>query len=218
MQSLNNGIDALEEEELENRKGALRKQLRKDREQISACTRTEYSAKMVATAMTLVRQCDCFAAYVPVNKEPDVLPLLNRAFAMEKRILLPRLGPKLTRSWSVFAGEDDLSVHAPGRPPAPSGPVLEPEALAEASLAFIPALAIDYMGNRLGQGGGWYDRALCHISPDALLVGMVYDREFWREKTVPTGPYDRRVNAVITNMGLFELNGKPTSVFHLTER
>ena len=66
---------------------------------------------------------------------------------------------------------------APGRPPEPLGEALDPEILAEVGALVIPALAISQRGARLGQGGGWYDRALKKVGPDALVGAMIYPEE-----------------------------------------
>jgi 5-formyltetrahydrofolate cyclo-ligase len=60
----------------------------------------------------------------------------------------------------------------------------------------VPALAVGRDGTRLGRGGGYYDRALAHARPDAVLVAVVFDEELL--EGVPAGPHDRRVTAVVT--------------------
>jgi 5-formyltetrahydrofolate cyclo-ligase len=63
----------------------------------------------------------------------------------------------------------------------------------------MPALSVDRAGVRLGRGGGYYDRALLHARPDAVLVALVFDDEFVDE--LPAEPHDRRVTAVVTPSG-----------------
>lgn len=139
----------------------------------------------------------CVAAYVSRPAEPGTAPLLAALHRMGVRVLLPVLGPALSRSWGVYRGPTDLAVRAPGRPPEPSGPPAGPEALADADVIVIPALAIDPVGTRLGQGGGWYDRALRHARPDALRLAFVYDGEDLPTR-LPRDPHDVPVHAVAT--------------------
>ena len=62
-----------------------------------------------------------------------------------------------------------------------------------------PALAVDRFGIRLGRGGGYYDRALVHARPDAVLVTVVFDGE--RVDELPREDHDRSVAAVVTPSG-----------------
>ena len=62
-------------------------------------------------------------------------------------------------------------------------------------IAIVPALHIDRTGNRLGQGGGSYDRALKNLA--AWKVALVYAGELSSEE-IPAEPHDQRVNAVAT--------------------
>ena len=54
-------------------------------------------------------------------------------------------------------------------------------------------------GVRLGPGGGYYDRALAHARPDAVLVAVLFDGELLDE--VPAEAHDHRVTAVVTPSG-----------------
>ena len=69
-------------------------------------------------------------------------------------------------------------------------------AIGSASVVVVPALAVDRVGNRLGQGGGYYDRALRRADPAAFTVALVYDVEVL--EAVPTDPHDRTVAAAVT--------------------
>ena len=63
-------------------------------------------------------------------------------------------------------------------------------------MAVVPALAVAADGARLGRGGGYYDRALAHARPAALLLALVFDDEL--VDRLPTGPHDRRVDVVLS--------------------
>jgi 5-formyltetrahydrofolate cyclo-ligase len=60
----------------------------------------------------------------------------------------------------------------------------------------VPALAVAADGTRLGRGGGLYDRALAHARADAVLVAVLFEEELLA--SVPAGPHDGRVTAVVT--------------------
>jgi 5-formyltetrahydrofolate cyclo-ligase len=132
------------------------------------------------------------AAYVSVGLEPDTRGLL---FALWKRgayVLLPVLQPDGDLDWASYEGPDSLA-------PGPRG-LLEPAetrrgvtAITSADLVIVPALAVDRAGQRLGRGGGSYDRALARVGASILTVALLYDGEFVDE--VPAGPHDQPVRA-----------------------
>ncbi len=72
---------------------------------------------------------------------------------------------------------------------------------------FVPALAVDTAGTRLGQGGGWYDRALVDARADARFFALVFPGEVHdaRVSPLPREPHDVGVDAVITPEGVLTL-------------
>jgi 5-formyltetrahydrofolate cyclo-ligase len=145
-------------------------------------------------AAPAVQAATVVAGYVPLPEEPGAgrLPA-----ALTGRVLLPVVpGQGRELSWAVAGGE-----MVPGRFGLlePAGPRLPAEALAEADVVVVPALAVAGGGARLGRGGGYYDRALQHARPDAVLVALVFDDELVAE--LPVGEHDRRVDAVVTPSG-----------------
>ncbi|WP_369824481.1 5-formyltetrahydrofolate cyclo-ligase [Cellulosimicrobium sp. CUA-896] len=145
----------------------------------------------------------CVATYAARPSEPGTLDVLERLAARGARVLLPVLGAGLQRDWAEYAGPSDLQVRAPGRPPEPGTPPLGPEALAHADVVIAPALAVDTRGVRLGQGGGWYDRALEHTRPGTKVVAVVFPEEVYdaADRPLPVQPHDRPVDAVATPLG-----------------
>ena len=138
------------------------------------------------------------ALFVPTPLEPD-LSLTLRAF---DRALLPILldeagTPYRSPRWGLWeAGQALVTL---GRPPAqPRSEAMGAESLQEADLIVIPALAASADGARLGQGGGWYDRALIHRCPDVPVVAVIFDDEVLAPGEIPTETHDVPINAIIT--------------------
>ena len=96
----------------------------------------------------------------------------------------------------------DWSELRPGRygvlePPAQAA-VIRPE---EGDLVLVPGVAFDRAGNRLGRGQGFYDRAFPASAPrPPLLIGVAYQIQL--VDAVPHAETDRRVDAVVTELGL----------------
>jgi 5-formyltetrahydrofolate cyclo-ligase len=134
------------------------------------------------------------AAYYSAGTEPDTHGLL---FALWKRgtyVLLPVLRPDGELDWASFEGPDSLV-------PGPHG-LLEPgesrrgvDAVRRADVILVPALAADRAGNRLGRGGGSYDRALARVGPLIPVIALLYDEELLGR--VPAEPHDTPVRAVV---------------------
>ncbi len=85
----------------------------------------------------------------------------------------------------------------------PQEPWLPAEAVADAAVVFVPALAVDRAGVRLGRGAGFYDRSL-PLAEAARLVAVIRDDELLDQ--VPSEPHDVRMTHALTpRRGLVEL-------------
>jgi len=157
----------------------------------------ERAAAADAVASALMQGLDgarTLAAFVPDPDEPGNGRLPAAYTELGARILLPVVPTKgRTLDWAAYTGELE-----PGRFGLhhPVGPRLGPSAIGDADAVVVPALAVDHFGFRLGRGGGYYDRALVHARPDAVLVTVVFDEERFAE--LPREIHDRPVTAVVT--------------------
>lgn len=186
-------------------KDALRSAIRASRAARSERRRQEAAVALadVVGAFPGVRAARCVAVYASRPGEPGTGPLLERLAARGLEVLLPVLGTGLQRDWAPYGGAEDLRQRAPGRPPEPGTPHLGAAALAHADVVIAPALAVDTSGARLGQGGGWYDRALEHAAPGTPVVALVYEEEVYDAavRPLPRELHDRLVDAVATPDG-----------------
>ena len=138
------------------------------------------------------------ALFAPTPLEPDMSLALGRFERALLPILLDEAGAPLgAPRWGLWeAGQALVTL---GRPPAqPDGEARGAESLKEADLIIIPALAASVDGTRLGQGGGWYDRALMHRSPDTPVVAAIFDDEVLEAGIIPAEPHDVPVDAIVT--------------------
>ncbi|KSW13004.1 5-formyltetrahydrofolate cyclo-ligase [Schaalia odontolytica] len=138
------------------------------------------------------------ALFVPTPLEPDIsltLGLFERALLP---VLLDEAGAPLgAPRWGLW--EAGRALVTLGRPPAqPDGEARGAKSLKEADLIVTPALAASADGTRLGQGGGWYDRALMHRSPGVPVVAVVFDDEVLEPGIIPAEPHDVPVDAIVT--------------------
>ena len=144
-------------------------------------------------AMPQVSAAGTVAAYYSVGTEPDTHGLV---FALWKRgsyVVLPVLLPDGDLDWASYEGPDSL-VPGPRGLLQPVEPARGPGTVARADVVLVPALAVDVSGQRLGRGGGSYDRALARVGGQVLTIGLVYDDEL--VPSVPAEPHDRAVRAV----------------------
>lgn len=188
--------------EVEDAKIALRGAIRAARDARSERRRDEAAHALAEVILTIpeVRAAHRVGLYAARPNEPGTTPLMAVLDSLGKEILLPVLGAGLQRDWALYAGEDDLLQRAPGRPPEPSTPALGAAALETADVVIAPALAVDTDGNRLGQGGGWYDRALAHVRPGVKVIAVVFPDEIYdaNERPLPREHHDRPVDGVAT--------------------
>lgn len=154
------------------------------------------------------------ALFVPTPTEPDVRAILDHHPQALLPVLVTSEGVALQGpAWALHEGGTSGLVRPaprwPAQPPAlPDGAGLPgPDTLHSATVVLVAALAVDLSGTRLGQGGGWYDRALEHLSPGVRVVAAVLDGEILAAGALPREPHDHPVDAVITPTRALLLDG-----------
>lgn len=185
-------------------KNALRDQVLAARRRRPLEASAEFATALpgVALAWQPVRDAATVAAYVSVGSEPGTGLLLDALVAAGKRVLLPVLRPDNDLDWAVYAGPDDL-VKAVRGLFEPTGARLGVDAVRTADMVLVPGLAASSAGDRLGRGGGSYDRALARVLPGTPVAVVLYADELGR--AVPTDPHDVRVGFALGAGGVAAL-------------
>lgn len=134
----------------------------------------------------------CYLA-MPIEVQTDLI--IKKCQAEGKPLFVPAFAESLGRYLPARFNPGDAvglgkyKVLEPLRPKLARTPPIE--------LVFVPGLAFDRRGGRIGHGGGHYDRMLAHASMGAALkVGLAFDCQMF--KRLPLHPGDVRMNMVIT--------------------
>ena len=185
----------------------LRSSLRKTRANLSASQREEAAEQCAQLARTLpaLQHTRCIAAYIAHRGEMSCEPIIDWVLERGVDVLLPVVVGRRMR----FAPFDPGEALVPNR-----WGILEPEwrparwvSARRPNVVLLPLVAFDSGGNRLGQGGGYYDRAFAFHNAAKnwrrpLLVGLAYD--FQRVGKLDAKPTDVPLDAVITERRIHE--------------
>ncbi len=153
-------------------KTALRKQIR---EQKRAMTEAEIQSRSKALAdlffqSSAYREAKTIYGYLPYNQEVRTIPMLEQALADGKRVAVPKCYGDEMR----FLYMEDLSLVAKGYAGIPEPIADGPVADDKTALVLMPGLAFDPQGNRMGYGGGFYDKFLA-AEPNHPTLALCYD-------------------------------------------
>lgn len=145
------------------------------------------------------RSADRVCWYVNVRSEVETLPAIERCIADGPPVVVPWCVDRTTLALFDLRSLDELVVGRFGI----LEPAVELRQLSERAvdpqsvdLFFVPGVAFDSAGHRLGHGAGYYDRLLENARPDAVKVGLAFDCQI--VEAVPAAPHDIAMDAVIT--------------------
>lgn len=192
-------------DEIEAAKSALRARILAARRALSPDDLAAAAEAIRDHAMALPR-APTVALFASTGSEPGTHPLLEALREAGTRVLLPALRPDLGLDWGEYRGPDSL-VPGPRGTLQPVGPHRGEDALADAWQVFVPGVAVDRQGHRLGRGGGSYDRALRFANPHSRVAVVLYADEI--VDAVPVREHDVPVHDVLSPAGFENLGGPP---------
>ncbi|MGR0158850.1 5-formyltetrahydrofolate cyclo-ligase [Paenarthrobacter nitroguajacolicus] len=149
-----------------------------------------------------------FAVYLGVAFEPPTIPLITSLHEAGHRVLLPVCEPGRLLSWVYWTPSTVFARSSYAPIDEPEGERLESSVIAKAAGIFMPATAVDRDGNRIGQGGGYYDRLLQSLDASGQrppTIAVVYDDDLLPPGSIPAEAFDRPVRQVLTPSGVVQL-------------
>ena len=130
---------------------------------------------------------------IPSKKEINTEYILHILQGRDKSIIVPKvIVGNLEMEHLLLQDNTALKISNYGVPEPVSGIEIPPNKM---EVIFIPLLAYDNKGNRLGYGKGFYDRFLSQCNPNAIFIGLSF---FEPEITIPYEESDIPLHFCIT--------------------
>ena len=184
-------------------KAILRTKYKKLRAAMTPQERDEASLAIANLALTMdIWEREYYHIFLPIERllEVNTEYILSILSGKDKHILLPKTNFEAgTMQQFLLLDNTKLKKNAHG--------IVEPEdgieiAFAKADIIFIPLLAYDQQGNRLGYGKGFYDRFLAECRPDAIKIGLSFFEP--EEGHLPQEPQDIALNYCISTKKIYK--------------
>jgi len=148
------------------------------------------------------RHCGSLLTYVSFGDEADTRELILRAFADHKKVYVPRVDKKEMEFYEIHSLDGLILSKFGILEPEPDSNGMFPAPAATQNhtgdnLMILPGLAFDFSGNRIGYGGGYYDRYLSSYA-DTRFVKIAIAFDFQLRDHIPAEESDVKVDYIIT--------------------
>jgi len=134
--------------------------------------------------------------YYPYNNELNCFEILKNFENRRYLITLPKIKKNFQMDFFEWTFEEPLIINKYGIPEPTSNKLKYPD------IMLVPLLAFDNNLNRVGYGGGFYDRYIKKIKKkkNLILIGLAYS--FQKVKKVPINKHDMKLNFIVTEKNI----------------
>ena len=130
--------------------------------------------------------------YYPYNYEIDLIKILKKFEKMNYKISLPKTKKNFKMDFFNWSTKDPLEINKYGIPEPTSKKIKYPNIL------LVPLVAFDSSLNRVGYGGGFYDRYIKRIKKNQKIITIGLAYSFQKIKKIPINKYDNKLDFIIT--------------------
>jgi 5-formyltetrahydrofolate cyclo-ligase len=173
------------------------------REKLSPQEKQLASEKIAAKVIASNRfsSANNVAVYLPMQSEADTWPIIRCAWQQKKRIFAPIVQDNFTLLFSELHEDTRFLTNKMGLQEPQGGKFLPAASL---DLVLAPLVAFDSSGNRIGMGGGYYDRTFAFhadtsLANPTMLSGIAFECQ--RVHEIVPNPWDIRLSRVFTESG-----------------
>ena len=136
--------------------------------------------------------------YYPFNYELDILNILETLEKKKYIISLPKIAKNNKMNFFKWSFKEPLKINKLGIPETTSNKKINPNIL------LIPLVGFDDQLNRLGYGGGYYDRYLSKIKDHKKIIKIGVGFSFQKIKNIPINKHDIKLDYIITEKKIIE--------------
>ena len=141
--------------------------------------------------------------YISFGSEVDTIKLINYSFSNNKEVYVPKIN-KQTKDMIA------LKIHNFNNMSVDKWGIIEPKSVDKTNigtdfdLIIMPGIAFDKQGNRVGYGGGYYDKYISKLNNTSNLLALAYD--FQMIQDIESESHDIKVDFILTNKGFIKVN------------
>ena len=136
--------------------------------------------------------------YYPSNYEIDDLDILNLLEKKRFKVLLPIIKNDNQMNFYKWSKKDPLNINKFGIPEPVSSKIFYPDIL------LVPLVAFDSRLNRLGYGGGYYDRYIEKLEKIKKVVKIGLAFSFQKISSIPINQYDKKLDFIVTEKEILQ--------------
>lgn len=184
-------------------KKALRAVFRKIRSQIQHREVKDHAIEARILELQKIYEADVVLVYASYNSEVSTYGIISKLLNMGKILALPRCEKNGIMNFHTINSLDELTTGSYNIP-EPSG-ITPITCFTDKTVCIVPGLAFTEKGERLGYGGGFYDRFLA-LFPEIYTIALAYEEVITDE--LPVMPYDFKVNTIATEERLVYCSAK----------
>lgn len=180
-------------------KNLIRKRMKQLRADMTRTERFEKSMQIFEQLITVpeFKRADRIYTYVSMDNEIDTIMLIDYSLSLEKRVFVPRVSGKDMEFYEI----SDISELNPGYmgiyEPDINGK--EPD-YSRTGFMCMPGLAFDRSYNRIGYGGGFYDRYLS-VENKLYKAALAYEAQLL--ESIPAQDGDVRPDMIVTEENIY---------------
>ena len=173
-------------------KKKLRKKILKIRKKIYSNSKKIDFTKILNLIKKQKKNSKSIGGYFPVNYEIDDLEILKKLEKKKYKICLPVVKKNFDMDFYNFSFDDPLIVNKYGIPEPQKKNIIYPD------IILIPMVGFDKSLNRLGYGGGYYDRVIEKYmkKKKILKIGLAFSAQ--KITDLPVSKYDKKMDYIIT--------------------
>ena len=151
------------------------------------------------------QQAPILFLFASFRSEVSTFSQITEALTLGKRVILPSVD-SVHRELRLYEirGLSELSAGYMGIPEPLVSEDRERD-INDVTLVIMPGAAFDPKGNRLGYGGGYYDRLLSRLRRKVPLIAVAYEEQL--VDSVPSGPHDIKVHIIVTDKRVIRCTG-----------